>query len=138
MSEELVSIQSPAAGPSAVEVWDDRPMAVAPPRPPLERPLAAVRRYKFLIVAIVLLASAGGFIATQLVEPLYEVQTTVWIESQTPTRTGPIKQAELLNDEAWVELLRSYRIADAVVRKLTLYLTPEKIADRPLFTNFAL
>jgi capsular exopolysaccharide synthesis family protein len=138
MSEELFPIRPISGDASSVQAWDERPVAPAPPRPPLERPIAAVRRYKFLIVAIVLIASAGGLVASRLVVPMYEVQTTIWIESQTPTRAGPIRSAELLNDEAWVELLRSYRIADAVVRNLTLYLTPEKIGDRPLFAGFGL
>ena len=60
------------------------------------------------------------------------------IESKTPARSGPIRQAELLNDQAWVELLRSFRIADAVVRKLSLYLKPEKGSDRPVFDGFTL
>ena len=137
MSDELYPIRPVAAAPTSLEAWEDRPVAAAPPRPPLERPLAAIKRYKFLIVAIVLLASAGGLVASRLVVPMYEVQNTIWIESQTPMRAGPIRQAELLNDEAWVELLRSYRIADAVVRKLTLYLKPEKSGDRPVFDGFS-
>ena len=138
MSDELYPIRPNPAAPTSLEAWEDRPVAAAPPRPPLERPLAAIKRYKFLIVAIVLLASAGGLVASRMVVPIYEVQTTIWIESQTPMRAGPIRQAELLNDEAWVELLRSYRIADAVVRKLTLYLRPEKGGDRPMFAGFSL
>jgi len=100
MSDELYPIRPVAAAPTSLEAWEDRPVAAAPPRPPLERPLAAIKRYKFLIVAIVLLASAGGLVASRLVVPMYEVQNTIWIESQTPMRAGPIRQAELLNDEA--------------------------------------
>jgi len=126
------------ANSHAVQHWDERP--IAPPRPPLERPVAALRRYKFLIVAVVLAAVGAGLVATRFVIPQYQVQTTIWIESQSPMQGsfGPIRSAELVNDQAWVELLRSYRIADAVVRKLTLYLKPEKITDAPLFEGFGL
>src|SRR5215208_1342726 len=122
----------------AVQNWDERP--IAPPRPPLERPIAALRRYKFLIVAVVLAAVGAGLVATRFVIPQYQVQTTIWIESQSPMQGsfGTIRSAGLVNDQAWVELLRSYRIADAVVRKLTLYLKPGKVADAQLFVGFGL
>ena len=107
---------------------------------PLQRPLAALRRYKLLIIAIVLVAVAGGIVATRMVTPQYEVRATIWIESQTPLqdRAGPIRSHELLNAAAWVELLKSYRISDAVVRKLSLYIRPEKAADSTLFATFSL
>jgi len=140
MSEETLSVV-PASGPaSALQAWDERPLAPPPPRPPLERPIAALRRYKFLIAGVVLVAIGAGLLATRLVTPQYEVQTTIWIESQTPMQAnaGPIRSAELVGGQAWVELLRSYRIADAVVRKLNLYISPEKIGDTPLFEGFGL
>ena len=76
-----------------------------------------------------------------MVTPQYQVQTTIWIESATPMQTaggGPIRSAELVNENAWVELFLSYRISDAVVRKLGLYLTPKNTADAPLFKGFTL
>jgi succinoglycan biosynthesis transport protein ExoP len=138
MSEELLP-----AGPTsaqALQAWDERPVAPPPSRPPLERPLAALRRYKFLMAAVILLAAGAGIVATRFVIPQYEVQTNIWIESQTPMQGSfsPIRSAELVTDQAWVELLRSYRIADAVVTKLALYLKPEKVSDTPLFVGFGL
>ena len=117
------SMQLVPAGSTALTVaggdsgWGDAP-TLAPARPPLERPLAALRRYKLLCVAILALALIGGGVATQMVKPSYEVRATIWIASETPLadKEGPIRSHELLNSQAWVELLRSYRIADAVVR----------------------
>jgi capsular exopolysaccharide synthesis family protein len=110
-----------------------------PRRPSLERPLAAIRRYKYLMIAIVLLATVSGFAATRLVKPKYEVRATIWIASETPlgNNTGPIRSHELLAADAWVELLRSYRISDAVVRKMALYVKPEDDADSLFFRNFS-
>jgi capsular exopolysaccharide synthesis family protein len=113
---------------------------LAPHRSPLERPLAAIRRYKYLLGAVVALAVLAGVVATRLVKPQYEVRATIWIASETPLaeKTGPIRSHELLNSEAWVELLRSYRISDGVVRKLALYLRPDRNADSVYFRDFAI
>ncbi|MDP9201939.1 MAG: hypothetical protein M3P26_08460, partial [Gemmatimonadota bacterium] len=110
------------------------------PRPPLERPMSAIRRYKWLVLGILALGVGGGMAATQLVEPQYEVRATIWIEPETPVgeSSGPIRQRELLNSSAWVELIRSYRIVDAVVRKLALYVRPEKPANFAMFSSFAI
>ena len=84
---------------------------------------------------------AGGIVAVRFVHPQYTVSATVWIQSETPTNagsTGPIRSGGLLSAQAWVELLKSYRIADAVVRKLTLYVRPDKPTDLPVFANFSI
>src|ERR1700704_423865 len=129
----------PAGGPQSVAAWEDRPSSVsAIPRPSFERPLAAVRRYKWLMLGVLLLAIPGGIVATRLVTPQYEVRATIWIEpdSRGQSASGPIRPQEMLASTAWVELLRSYRIVDAVVRKLALYVRPDKTADFPLFSSF--
>ena len=139
MSENVLPVQQ--TPPSyAVQNWDDQSPSSAQ-KPPFERPLAAIRRYKFLIIGIVLAAAGAGVLATRMVTPQYQVQTTIWIESATPMQTaggGPIRSAELVNENAWVELFLSYRISDAVVRKLGLYLTPKNTSDAPLFKGFTL
>ncbi|HEX3534911.1 MAG TPA: Wzz/FepE/Etk N-terminal domain-containing protein, partial [Gemmatimonadaceae bacterium] len=140
MSENGSSLNViPGGGPQSVAAWENRPPSVpAIPRPSFERPLAAVRRYKWLMLGVLLLAIPGGILATRLVTPQYEVRATIWIEpqSQGQQASGPIRPQELLASTAWVELLRSYRIVDAVVRKLALYVKPDKTADFPLFSNF--
>src|SRR3981081_3722349 len=129
----------PAGGPGPVAAWENHPPSVpAIPRPSFERPLAAVLRYKWMILGVLLLAIPAGILATRLVTPQYEVRATIWIEPDTrgQSASGPIRPQEMLSSTAWVELLRSYRIVDAVVRKLALYVKPDKTADFPLFSNF--
>src|SRR5829696_2872141 len=133
MSEDSTPLQlvhSPA--PTAVQAWNEAaaPMPVMP-KPPLERVIGALRRYRWLMLGVFLLAVVGGVAAIRIVRPQYEVTATIWIQSETPmgARGGAIHSEELLNAQAWVELFRSYRIADAVVRKLSLYVRPENAAD---------
>jgi capsular exopolysaccharide synthesis family protein len=141
MADEVKSMQLVAEAPPAmapVEGWGNAP-TLAPPRSALERPLAAIRRYKWLFIAVVLIATAGGVVSMKFVKPEYEVHSTVWIASQTPQEPGgPIRSRELLNPNAWVDLFRSYRISDAVVRKLALYVKPSKADDSPLFADFSI
>jgi capsular exopolysaccharide synthesis family protein len=124
--------------PVPTQGWGDGP-TLAPPRSALERPLAAFRRYKWLMLGVFALAVLGGVVATRFVKPEYEVRATIWIASETPLqdKTGPIRSHELLNAEAWVELLKSYRISDEVVRKLSLYVRPDDARDSTYFRDFS-
>ena len=108
------------------------------PRPPYERPFAAIRRYKWLVFGILAFAVICGIVATRLVKPLYEVRATLLIEPETAVgnTSGPIRSPDILSSSAWVQLVRSYRIVDAVVRKLALYVRPDNPADLGIFSGF--
>src|SRR5437868_13238475 len=126
---------------TAVQGWSESALpAPAMPKRPLERAIGALRRYRWLILGVFLLSIGGGLVAIRVVKPRFTVSATIWIQSETPTMgdRGPIRSAGLLNAQAWVELLKSYRIADAVVRKLSLYVKPDKPDDLPLFANFGI
>ena len=109
---------------------------------PLERPVAAVRRYKWLILVITLLSAGVGALGSRFVTPQYEARATVWVAAAPARpgsdRSGPIRSAELLNAGAWIELFRSYRVVDEVVRKLSLHVTTEDRTDVSLFQSFGL
>ena len=140
MADELGSMQLVAATsplPPSANGWGDTP-TIAPAQSPLERPLAALKRYKWLALGIVVLATLGGVVSTRFLKPDYEVRATIWIASIAPMNNGPIRDRELLNPGAWTELLNSFKIADAVVRKLALYVRPEDLRDSTLFRGFQL
>ena len=130
-----------APAPPPASRFDRAGLSPAAPTPPgYERPLSAIRRYKWLVPGVLALSVIGGLVATRALKPLYEVRATIYIEPQTPVNnvSGPIRSRELLNSSAWVELLRSYRIVDAVVRKLSLYVRPENTDDRDVLASFAI
>jgi capsular exopolysaccharide synthesis family protein len=143
MSEHLVPAGEPSPfGGSALQQWEE-PSAQLPaiPTSPIDRPVAAVRRYKWLMLAIIVLAAAAGFLTTRLVTPKYEVHASIVIstQSQAENQTGPIRSSELLGQDDWTQLLTTYSIADAVVRQLSLYLKPADLrVDGQLFTGFGL
>src|SRR5258705_2396614 len=103
MSDGLVRA---SAAPGAVASPQPQDQAFQPPVPEeqrLDRPLAAIRRYKWLIAAVVLTAAGLGIAGSRLITPQYEVRATVWIAgSDDNNRTGPIRSGELLNSSAWI------------------------------------
>jgi capsular exopolysaccharide synthesis family protein len=142
MSEEGASPNTvPARVPQYQPASWENPALPAPtvPKSSFERPLSAIRRYSWLIVGVLALSIVGGLVATRYVKPQYEVRATIWIEptTQEGDESGPIRSRQLLNSSAWVQLLRSYRIVDAVVRKLALYVRSENPADQSIFSGFA-
>ncbi len=144
MSEEdpqIVVARAPSPVPyDPGEGWGDEP-SLEPKRNPIERPLGAMRRYKWLILGIVALAAGAGTLAMRMVKPDYEVTAKIWVQALAggdAESQGPIRGRELLNAFSWVELLKSFRISDAVVRKLVLYVQPQNKDDAALFRGFGI
>lgn len=149
MSDQIVPSNGAPIAPSvsastAVDVWQDsEPRAPLPAlaRSPLERPIAAVRRYKWLMLAVIALATGAGFAATRLITPEYEVLARVIVSSDGPMDSrsaGPIRSASLFGADDWTQLLKSGAIADAVARKLSLFVKPGPGSKAEMFRGFSL
>jgi succinoglycan biosynthesis transport protein ExoP len=103
------------------------------------RVLGAVTRFRWLILAATALATGLGVVATRFVKPQYVAQATIWIdesERRTAADRGPIRGTQLLDPEAWVDLLRSYEVLDRVVREQRLYLTVRPALDSTVLSGF--
>ena len=104
----------------------------------LGRYLAALRRYKWLVVAGAVLGGVFGAFAWRIVKPEYVAQGTIWIEGGLGAGDrGPIQGGQLLDASGWVNLMRSYVVLDHAVTTLKLYLRHAP-ADSALFAGFAL
>jgi tyrosine-protein kinase Etk/Wzc len=102
------------------------------------RYLAALWRFKWLILLIVALGTGAGVFITRRIAPEYWAQTTIWIQSAEGRRgTGPIEAPELLQSYAWVELLKSYLVMDSVALAERLYLS-RQASDAAVFEDFSL
>jgi succinoglycan biosynthesis transport protein ExoP len=112
----------------------DWPPAFEPAGIPWSRYAYALRRHVFLILSVAVAGSVLGLLRARRVEPVYEVQSKIWIDAGGPTQSGPVR-TQLLPATSWNELLRSYAIVDPVVRKLRLNVS-HKRADSALFANF--
>jgi capsular exopolysaccharide synthesis family protein len=115
--------QSPAEEPEAGIPW--------------ERFIAAIKRYKWLVLAVALVGTALSVLASRFVKPEYTVMSTIYIEEPSQ-RAGPIRAEELLSSVQWVELLRTNAVLDSVVQQQQLFITPAKARDSLLIRDFNL
>jgi len=105
----------------------------------LQRLLAGLLRYKWLILLFGFLGFGAAWVVYSSVQPVYTAEGSLWLEAPpAPGAAGasPIRQAQLFERGAWIELLRSYTILDPVVVKEKLYLShaPD---DADVFRGFA-
>lgn len=123
--DSLTRFRSAAPAPAQLD-------AAAPEGPPeWWRYLAAVRRFKWVVLGATLGATLLGIVASRLLRPTYAAEATIWI--QVPNRPardeGPIWQGQLPISSGWMDLLQSYAVLDDVVRSQRLYLHPRLPAD---------
>lgn len=132
----LPEVSARGSGPLA-------PRLTAPPIDPfggaegkadVGRYVAAVLRYRWLVLILTILGAGGGIGLSRILHPKYQAQATIWIqESGRPdpgqANQGPIQPDQLLQSAGWMDLLRSYVVLDEVVRRMRLYVTPQRPAD---------
>src|SRR5690348_11962539 len=135
------------------------PAATLPPTPPTvpganagftepeggvdwRRVVSAVIRFKWLICGVTFLGTLAGFGAARFVKPQFGAQATIWIDATERERRagdrdrGPIRQGQLLDAQAWVDLLKSYVVLDQVARDQRMYVSPKSRADARYLTTF--
>ena len=103
---------------------------------PWARYIDVLRRHVLLVVGIAVIGSVVGVFAARRIQPVYDVQGTVWIASGIAPQSGPIRPQQLLPPTSWVELLRSYAIIEPVVRRLKLNVFYKQASDSIYFTRF--
>jgi polysaccharide biosynthesis transport protein len=103
---------------------------------PWGRYIEALKRHALLILVIVGLGAGIGLVAARRVQPVYDVQSTVWIASGSSQQTGPIRPQQLLPATSWIELLRSFSIIDPVVKNLRLNVGYKLPGDSIFFSGF--
>ncbi|HTY06467.1 MAG TPA: polysaccharide biosynthesis tyrosine autokinase [Gemmatimonadales bacterium] len=107
--------QAPAPGEGGVEI---------------ARYWSAVKRYRWLVLLMTVLGIGAGFAGTRVVKPKYLARATIWIQGNSQQlNTGPIRPDELLQSAGWVDLLHSFVVLDEVVKRVRLYVVPERGAD---------
>jgi len=106
---------------------------------PWHRYIAALVRFKWLILGCFILGAVGGVVATRVTSPQYESHATILIavEGHGNGGNGPIASGQFLETAAWTDLFKAYRVVEPVVVKLGLYIHHED-NDADLFQQFAL
>jgi capsular exopolysaccharide synthesis family protein len=135
----LAPVSAPAslpAGPQPpVEQWGAPPPPPATPAPAYQRYLSAVARFKWLILAMVLLGLLGGYVATRYIKPEYDVQGKITLRDPSAEIIGNSRQR---SNESYLQLFRAFTVTDSVTKKLRLYLKPSRDADSVYFREFRL
>ncbi|MGB1778481.1 MAG: GumC family protein [Longimicrobiales bacterium] len=106
----------------------------------LRRYLLALIRYKWLLVLALVVGLGGSYFAWTTTAVAYTAEGNLWIEQSTRQGAGdvtPIRASSLLENNAWIELLRSYQVLDSVAISERLFLrVPGEYA--PAFERFDL
>lgn len=105
---------------------------------PWMRYLAAIWRYKWMVLGLVVLGAAAGTAAARRVRPTYEAHATLWIATDPRADASFGHTGELVNNSSWIDLLRSYTILERAAKRAGMFVQPASSADRDLFTEFAL
>lgn len=147
MSPSPIQPYSPEQGPtgSGMEPYVDAgtigSMGTAPPLPEpgisWGRYVSAIRRYKWMMLAVTLVGTGISVVATRFLKPEYLATATIYIEP-VPDDAGPIRGAELLRSYGWLDLLTTGVVLDSVAVTQRLYLTPANAKDSLVFAGFAL
>lgn len=103
----------------------------------LSRYLAAVMRYKWLILALTIAGTAAGVFLGGRMAPSYQTAATLWVEraSREEAQRGPIRPAELLEASSWLDLLRSLMVMEHVVHEERLFLSIPSSTDSTLLAG---
>jgi len=100
-------------------------------RAKLRRYWAAIKRFKWLVIVLAAIGTAAGITATRFIDPVYEARGAVWIADVMSSSNGgaAYRPPELLPNGAWVQLMKSFKVVDAVVANQQLFLKPKSWQD---------
>ena len=84
---------------------------------PVTRFVAALKRFKWLVLALFLTGIAAGVLATRMLPPKYTVRSSLTLENRGDNSAGPIEGQEIFTAGQWVELLGSSKVRNPVVEE---------------------
>ena len=102
---------------------------------PLARFIAALKRFKWLVLVLFLAGIAGGVMMTRLMPPQYSTTATLTLENRGTGPAGPIEAGEIYISGQWVELLKTPPVLRPVVEDRRLFLVgpnPNTLDERAL------
>lgn len=120
----------------------DAAMMQGPPSGPttgiVQRTLAAIFRFKWMVLAFAVLGVGAAYAAVQFQKPVYETRARVWFGAAMAGSgpNGPIRQAMLLDNAGWQSLLRSSAVLDSVIFNRRLFITTAHPADSLAYEGF--
>ncbi len=89
---------------------------------PIARFIAALKRFKWLVLALFLAGLGGGVLMTRMMPPKYSVQASLTLENRGDNSAGPIEGQEIFTSGQWVELLSTQKVMTPVVQERRLFI----------------
>ena len=125
------------AASAGLDSYSAQPPEGAGPGHTVNRVLATLKRFRWLILGLTVAGVGGGIVATRFMRPDFEITATIWIETPSSGKVGtPIQGEELLDAKAWVELLTTFKVLDPVVQERKLFIDVAQGPDSALFRDF--
>ncbi len=93
-----------------------------PPLSPVARFLGALKRFKWLVLAVFLVGTAASFVATRLMPQNFRVGVTLNLYNRGDDGTSPIQAPQMLSSRQWEELLKTDAVLRPVVIERKLYI----------------
>jgi capsular exopolysaccharide synthesis family protein len=110
--------------------------------PDWRRILASVKRFKWLVLSVVVVGTLAGYALSKfLIKPGFVARARIWVDVQDPSSHSSqtyTVSPNLTITTGWNDLLTSDAVMDWVVRENRLYLGWEDPADSVAFTAFNL
>src|SRR2546423_6549905 len=127
-------------GETALDTLRLKSLAAAPPPPPIEqsdwqRYLTAALRHKWLVLAVTLVGTALGIVATRFLDPRYSAKAILWVDVAVGRDRG-VPSDEILDSKGWLDLVTSNAVLDTVVKQRRLFLQPATPDDSAPLSSF--
>ncbi|HXT18197.1 MAG TPA: polysaccharide biosynthesis tyrosine autokinase [Gemmatimonadaceae bacterium] len=125
----------------ASHAWPE-PAAGPPPStqsPPFQwrRYVDAVRRHRWLVLALVFVGIGAGWAASRFVKPKYEVHTTIWIPAEDRANDAAnVPGGRVLDAAGWADLMTSFAVLDKVVAQMGLVASARDTSQQSALAGF--
>lgn len=101
----------------------------------LKRAVAAVLRYRWLVLAVSIVAVAAALFVKRQFAAIYEAEGKLWISGNGQAQAGPVRAGALLPSNSWGDLLSSYAVLGQTTHELHLFVHSLTPANDRLFAN---
>lgn len=87
----------------------------------LKRLIAMLRRWAWLIALLTILGTAGGYVVSQILTPIYQAETRVYVNRVRQEQiAGLTYQSDTQLVQTYIEMLNANLIQDAAARRLNM------------------
>lgn len=111
------SSESYSLGPAMPSAY-----GAGPPISPVARFLAAIRRFKWLVLAVIVFGVGASMLVTRLMPPKYRVGVTLNLYPRGDDAGAPVQAQNILQSTQWEELLKTDAVLKPVVLERKLYI----------------